>query len=306
MKFFKTMKTAIGTKCGRVTLKLKKHAPEIMVVSGVIGITATIVLACKETLKLEAIVDEAGDTLFEINDTLENEKVVENEDGTKSVYSEKDAQHDKTIVYVKTGAKILKNYAPAIGLGILSLTLILAGHNILRKRNVALMGAYNALQKSYETYRERVIDKYGQEADDFCLNIESPKEDKNKNDNSMDSVTINNISPYSILFDEYCKEWKKSADYNAAFLRCQERAANDMLHYRGHLFLNEVYDMVGAPRTKEGAIVGWILGDKSSHGFVSFGLDKHYADWDNYVGMNCNERSYRLDFNVDGVIYDKI
>lgn len=304
---FKAAKLAVSNKCGRFALKCKKYSPEIMVVAGVVGAVATVVVACKETLKLESIVDEAGDQIFEIEDALNNEKNVKNEDGTITVYSEEDAKHDKAIVYVKTGVKVVKNYAPSIILGLLSITLILGGTNIMRKRNIALMSAYSALQKSYDTYRARVKERYGDKVDEEFVTGVTRTVDKKTGVETVDMDDKGTADPFSVIWDETSsREWSKSGDYNACFLRCQERHANDMLRSRGHLFLNEVHDMLGLPRTKEGAIMGWIIGDDMSHGFVDFGIKNHYADWDQLNGYSCIERSYMLTFNVDGVIYDKI
>jgi hypothetical protein len=75
-----------------------------------------------------------------------------------------------------------------------------------------------------------------------------------------------------------------------------------MLKARGHLFLNEVYDSLGMPRSEAGAVVGWIMG--AGDDYVNFGVlidndmcivDFFYAD-----------DEILLDFNVDGVIFDKI
>lgn len=42
------------------------------------------------------------------------------------------------------------------------------------------------------------------------------------------------------------------------FLRRQQDYANEMLKARGHLFLNEVYDLLDIPRSKAGQVVGWV------------------------------------------------
>ena len=78
-----------------------------------------------------------------------------------------------------------------------------------------------------------------------------------------------------------------------------------MLKSQGHLFLNEVYDMLGFKRTKAGAVVGWIYDDKKPYGdnFVDFGMTeirRHDTDSDEY------KRAFILDFNVVGDITSKI
>jgi hypothetical protein len=70
------------------------------------------------------------------------------------------------------------------------------------------------------------------------------------------------------------------------------------------VFLNEIHDMLGLERTKAGAVVGWVMGGDGDER-IDFGVFKA----NEYMGqefVNGNERSILLDFNVDGVIYDKI
>ena len=43
----------------KVGFKLKKHSPEILVVTGVIGTVASAVMACKATTKLSEVMDNA-------------------------------------------------------------------------------------------------------------------------------------------------------------------------------------------------------------------------------------------------------
>ena len=98
--------------------------------------------------------------------------------------------------------------------------------------------------------------------------------------------------------------WSKEPEYNLIFLRCQQNYANDLLKARGHVFLNEVYDMIGVPRSKAGSVVGWILTGNAGDHFIDFGI---FDDEDNIRDfVNGREGSILLDFNVDGVIYDKI
>lgn len=314
---FKTAKIAVTTRCAKAAFKVKKHSPELLIAGGVVLAVATTVIACKETLKVEAIIDEAKENIDNINSAIENKsRFRDPETGVEGEYTEEIATHDKFIVYVQTGARVIKNYAPAIGLGVLSIAMILCGSNILKKRNVALMAAYSALSESYSTYRKRVADVYGKEADTRILEgitnkvITSESMDEKGNISVVEeekTLSEGSASPYSVIFDEYSSEWRKSADYNSAFLRCQERAANDKLRFQGHLFLNEVLDMLGIERIPAGQIVGWKYSDNE---YVSFGIDKFYPDWDELVGANCNERSYRLEFNIPegkkGILYDRI
>ena len=97
------------------------------------------------------------------------------------------------------------------------------------------------------------------------------------------------------------------------FLRRQQDYANEVLKSRGHLFLNEVYDMLGIPRTKAGQVVGWIYNEDNPNGdnYVDFGIYdlSNLSDSQKERKMafvNGQEYSILLDFNVDGPIYDLI
>ena len=92
---------------GKITLGLKRHSPEILMVTGIIGVVASTVIACKATLKVNDILDNAK---------LEVEKIHECAARTDLVdeYSEQDKKKDLAIVYVQTGVKLAKLYAPAV------------------------------------------------------------------------------------------------------------------------------------------------------------------------------------------------
>jgi hypothetical protein len=112
-------------------------------------------------------------------------------------------------------------------------------------------------------------------------------------------------SIYARFFDESCPSWNTNGEYNLIFLNCQQKYANDLLNSRGHVFLNEVYDMLGTPRSTAGSVTGWLkTEDGSTVNFVDFGI----YDEDHVVRdfVNGAEGSILLDFNLDGVIYDKI
>lgn len=112
------------------------------------------------------------------------------------------------------------------------------------------------------------------------------------------------VSHYARFFDETSFAWDKNPELNLIFLRHTQEAANEVLKRHGCLFLNDVYDMLGIPRTKAGQVVGWIYDEKNPMG-------DNYVDFDIYASRNIEfvngyERKALLDFNVDGVILDKI
>lgn len=109
------------------------------------------------------------------------------------------------------------------------------------------------------------------------------------------------MSPYARFFDEASANWVKDPEINHIFVQCQQNFANNLLIARGHLFLNEVYDMLGIDRSSAGQVVGWVISGDGDN-FVDFGMfEAHSARF-----VNGYERSILLDFNVDGVVVDKI
>lgn len=307
-----TIMNSFNRTLNRTVLKVKKYSPEILVGAGIIGGVVSGVMACKATTKIDTILDDTKEKIDIIHAGMENGSV----NGTE--YTLEDGKKDLAIVYAQSGLKLTKLYAPSIILGGLSITSILAGHNILRKRNVALAAAYTLVDKSFKEYRGRVIERFGEELDrELKYNIkreevETTVVDENGKEKKVKKTieTIDGLSEYSEyakFFDESCYAYEKDPELNLTFLRLQERNANDRLQARGYLFLNEVYDMLGIPRTKAGQMVGWVYDEKDPNGdnYVSFGLyETNKPKVREFV--NGYETVILLDFNVDGVILDLI
>lgn len=118
-----------------------------------------------------------------------------------------------------------------------------------------------------------------------------------------EEALINPFREPSVMFNEDATGWSSNQDYNRMFLSMAERNANDMLRAQGYLFMNEVYTMLGLPRTKLGCILGWVYDEKNPIGdnFVDFGLyEPRNAEF-----LNGNDNAV-LSFNVDGIILDYV
>lgn len=294
MKF---VPAVVTTKLGRNALLLQKSSPTVLFGVGVVGVVSGTVLACRATLKMDSVLDEA----VAKKDQIQNLQ--------HPNYSEKDRQHDLTLLRFQTGVSIGRLYFPAViasGVGIAALT---QSHRILTQRNAALTAAYSVLDESFRRYRSKVIEKYGEDQDrDFRFDSEQVEVVDPKNAKKMKEVTriAGDASGYARFFDEYSPSWSNDPEVNLFFLKCQQNYCNDLLKARGHVFLNEVYDRLGMDRSEAGSVVGWILSnDGSTDNYVSFGV---------FEGQTENARDFvngrngavLCDFNVDGLIYDKI
>lgn len=96
------------------------------------------------------------------------------------------------------------------------------------------------------------------------------------------------------IFDARSRSWCPTHEYNRTFLRAQESYVNDVLRMRGHVFLNDVYDLLGLDRTPAGAITGWLY-TKDAPTHIELKIVKVTP-----------ENAITLDLDVDGIIYDKI
>lgn len=287
----------VSQRLARTALLAQKSSPEVLLAAGIVGMVGSTVLACRATLKMDTVLDDT-------KEKLNTAKTLEHPD-----YSERDRQRDVSLIYYQTGIKIVKLYTPAIVLGGLSVYALTTSHSIMVKRTVALTAAYGALEKGFNEYRERVVEKYGEEEDRNLRYGSQQIEEVDSKSGKKKMVTRvgrNEPSIYARFFDISSSSWNKEPEYNMMFLQCQQNYANDKLHARGHVFLNEVYDMLGLERSKAGAVVGWILSKNGeTDNYIDFGVfDGKTQSARDFV--NGFEGSILLDFNVDGVIYDKI
>lgn len=301
----KSVPNMISKTGGRSLLYLKKVSPEVMVGVGIVAGVASTVMACRATLKVNDILDEHEKVMGDIEKALDDETYG---------YDDNDARRDKALATVQTGAKIGRLYLPAVALGAASIGFVVGGHNITLKRNAALAAAYSVIDGKLKDYRKRVVDEYGEEVDKklyYGLKSDKIQEeyidpDTGKTKKAKREVNVmdpNTVSQYARFFDDSSVNWVDNAELNLCFLRAQQNYMNDLLHARGHVFLNDVYDALGIPRSKAGAVVGWVLGEGDN--FVDFGIyDVYNQEAMDFV--NGYQKAILLDFNVDGVIYNLI
>ena len=285
----------------RTILTTKKYSPEIMTATGVAGMVTGTVLACKQTLKVEeAMMDHMRD-LDLVNQGLANPDLD---------YTEKEAARDKAVIYTRSAVTLLKLYAVPVAVISLSAMSIFGSHKILRGREAQLATMLAASDKAFREYRNRVAKEYGEDTDRAMLhNFEKATvtvKDEDGKDVEKDVLKATNgsrYSQYARFFDETCEKYSRVPMYNRQFVLGVQDHMNNLLHQRGHVFLNEAYDALGLPRSPEGAVVGWVLGNGDN--FVDFGLfdvnNEKACDF-----INGREKSIILDFNCIGNILEYI
>jgi hypothetical protein len=292
----------VTSKVGRQILVTQKHSPTLLFVTGVVGLGATVVLASRATLKMDEILREAEENSSRISEAM----AIGDEKYTKE-------DHDKDVVLNKTQLtiKVVKLYAPAFACGVITVGAFTGSHIILNRRNAAITAAYTAVDKGFKDYRKRVVEAYGPAKDEEFrygvvereIAVDTDEGVTVKTVRELDKREGNVPSIYARVFDESSKNWSRTPHQNQFFIQSIQNYANDRLRGVGHVFLNEVYDMLGLERSPEGQIVGWVKGNGDD--FIDFGVFRG----DTYMAqqfVNGSERSIWLDFNVDGPVWDKI
>ncbi|MET0785760.1 MAG: DUF6353 family protein [Paenisporosarcina sp.] len=291
-KIIKVFPKSVIFRTNRQILVLRKNSPHIFFAGGMVGIVTSTVLACRSTLKLSKKLDE-------IQSTFNDVEVLKND----SKYPIEEYRRDFIYVYSKATLTIIKLYSPSIVIGVISIGALTGSHVQMSRRNTALMAAYAAVQQAYEEYRNRIRSEIGPERErELYAGI--TKEITQNEKGELEEIKVfdpNRVSAYARFFDEYSQYWERDPEVNKLYVQCQQNFANDLLQARGHVFLNEVYDMLGIERSSAGQSVGWVIGDDGDN-YVNFHIFEAY----NSAFVNGHERSILLDFNVDGVIWDKI
>lgn len=277
-------------------LKLQKNSPTIMVVAGVVGLGATAVLAAKATRNIDPILNDHA-----------KKRIAIAEDSQLEVRAE---QKQLVKLYTNTTFELGRLYAPTIVVGTLSASSVLYGHRILKGRHIATMAAYTGLMEQFQAYRMRVAETIGEELErdihhgavgKWEENPEHPGEYKLK-PKYIDSEPSNYLRPF---FDESNDNWTTDPTSNYLFLKGVQSHMNRVLDIKGHVFLFEVYDALGIPRTKETIVTGWILNSETGDGYIDFGFMTDKSP-EATMFRNGAERTVRLNFNIDGVIWDLI
>lgn len=305
--FIEKLPPNVAKSVTRAGMKVSKHSPTILFGAGVIGFGATVYLASRSTLKVGEVFETYRSNEADINEIYDNDDPDLNEK-LKEVYTEEDMKRDRVVNMSKLIFSITKLYAPAILVGGATLACFTGAHVTLSNRYTASVAAYSVLSDAFDRYQERVSETYGEEtAREFRM--DTVKEKVKTDDGKTETVKVadgsKTPSQYARFFDELNPNWQPDASLNRLFLSNIQNMMNERLVLRGHVFLNEVYDALGIERTSSGTVVGWVLSNDGSDNFIDFGI----FDADDVMRrmfVNGDERSVLLDFNVNGLIWDRI
>lgn len=290
--------TAMKTGAKAMT-KMEKHSPELLIGTGIVLGIAAGVTACIATAN-------AGETLDEIHEEIEKAKEEPEETKDKEVAK----------AYAHGAIKFVGLYWKPTALGVLSIASILTGHNILRKRHIALAAAYGSLQKAYEKLYSRVEDEFSKVAADRFANgvrvVDDPREDEKgkKRKGEIDILDPDKVlSPYTYIYGPDCATWTDNMDYNIMFLQGCQRFVNNELITKGKIVLSDMFTEMRLDewRDKNSYVVGWVLPNdyykNTDVPYIKFNISRVFKD---YEDGNGPVEVLMANFNCDGYIWDKI
>lgn len=309
---FKGLGTKIVCAAKNVKFQAHKHSPEILVGIGIVTAGAAVVMACKQTMKMDKILDDHKETIEKINELVADDTAkYEDEKGEVKPYDEKCGKGDKIICYRNTTWRIIKNYALPFGLFILSMSCFVGSTAILKKRNAALATAFNGLLAATNAYRQRVADKIGKDAEeDLFLDRHSFEVTELREDGTEETKTIKtapNVHPGEPFVFRFNREtspvyWDKNPELCLSILKGVELYVERSVfsEFRSApVTLPEVLRKLGmaVPKDKNGLSTkwqeaGWVAkkhGGSNKH--CDFGLDKYKnnlpEDGEFILEMNC-------------------
>lgn len=285
----------------KVVRVVVKHSPTILTTAGTVGLVGTAVLASRATLTYRELIEEELEVIE--NGPALMEKYPEK-------YTEEDLRKDRVICYSRIVTKTVKHYGPTIALGVASIAAFWWSHNIQTKRVAGLAAAYAALDTSYKQYKKSVASVIGEESmkkvEEKIFNEAVFTDEPFTADDEFTESVLPEYSPYARIIDERASVWDPSGDITELNLHAQLNYMNDLLRTRGYVFLSDVYDALGIPRTPASQVVGWLWNKGDGDHYISFGnVEEHRIKF--YDDSRRREVSnYLLDFNVDGEIVNEI
>lgn len=262
----------LTAKLGKTGIILKAKSPELLIGAGILLVAGGTYLACRATAKAKDVIEARNIEVDEVRyrEAEELEKLDPECTEQEIKVIRKETKSDIFVANVRCAWGITKLYVPAIALEAAGIGCFLASHGIMRKRNAALMAAYEATDKAYKRLKE----KQSQEALPELKNDENIIE--KKLEEQKNCPFNSDLGPWAFVFDENCNIWqpKDSVLYDQA--KAIERVLTNRLNQGVTIFLNDIRTAFGSDipgPNLEGQLICWDkeFGDTE----VNLGLPKH-------------------------------
>jgi hypothetical protein len=137
-------------------------------------------------------------------------------------------------------------YIPAAAMGVSTIACIFGANALNKRKQAALMSAYALLDSSYKEYKRKVVELYGEEADE-----------KVREEIAKDHYTNAEESDDPLFYDEFSQRY-----FNAPTEKVikAEYEINKKINLWGGAEVNEFYEWLDIPQLDEVKHMGWSTG----------------------------------------------
>lgn len=245
---------------GRVFSLLKDHGSTILTSMAVVGVVGVAISSSKDAIKAKEVIEEKEQEYGELS---AKEKIVAS----------------------------IPSYIPTIAFTTGTIICVVSSTVLDRKRIASIAGAYVLLKKSYDEYRQKVRDIYGEDTDEIikkAIICDHALEQKKKEPANNEIKTF------------YVEQYGKMFERSMIEVVSAEAELNRLLVKNGEVSLNDFYDLLGLDRVPEAEALGWNQ---------DFGFDSNEFTWIDFEhelitledGMECYviKPSYEPEFGYD-------
>lgn len=292
------------------SITLAKHSPAIALGAGIVGMAGTVVLASRATLKVAPKMEAHKAELLELKkSTAKNiAKEIESEG---EIPSNSEYRKGSYVLWSRFVRECTRAYAVPLVLGVCSIGLLTTSYKIQSNTITGLTMAYEGLKVTFDKYREAVIEDQGVEADTKYI-VEAHNAANEELQARLGDSEAYHVDSRFVFGTETSSDFNGRASmWNVNFLNDVEAAMNRKLDAQGIVFLNEVLSALGMDRTPAGQQLGWVKDpDDSSHVGIDFGWRKLSDEITMHNLKNSDSSDSApeilLDFNYDGIVWDKL
>lgn len=219
---------------------LKNHSPEILIATGVVGMTTSTILAVRATPKALQLMED------------------------------KKAELGVTYLTRKEIAEATwKQYIPAVGIGVVSAACIVLGTTKNLQRNAALATVYAVSESTLREYQKKTKEVVGEEKEKEIRSevAKASVKDKQVIVESRDSEYVHHTgNGDTLIYDSFSGRYFRSSmnDVERAANQINKRLYNDYI-----MTVNDFYDELNIPTIGAGSLIGW----KSDNEMMDIGFD---------------------------------
>lgn len=223
---------ALSHLVGHISKLVQQHSTAILTGVGVAGTVSTAVLTGRATVKAVDMIEKAEDDRIK--------RLVEEEG-----HSEEDLRNYLTPMdtWSKMGL-VWRVYIPPVGVGLLTIASIILANRVAGKQAAALAAAYAVSERTFQEYREKVIEKIGEskETDIRDNMVQARMQKQPLNSREIIIAGTGEVLCFDILSGRYFQS-------SVEEIKAAENVVNFEIVNFMHCSLSKFYDEIGLPAT---------------------------------------------------------